>query len=166
MRKSLTSKLVENLQPALTRRVEMRDTLLPGFGVRVTVSGKKSWFVVGRAHGRQVRHTIGTYPILSLSQARDAARTILGQMQLGIYLAPSEPKQEVLTFESAVKDFIAKYAKPKNRDWRRAESVLRKFANLNTKPLSEIKRADIARVLDGMVAGGTPIRANRALAGC
>jgi hypothetical protein len=127
MRKSLSSKIVENLQPGISRRVELRDTLLPGFGVRITVNGRKSWFVAGRADGRQVRHTIGTYPILSLSEGREAARTILGQMRLGTYFLVNEPKPELLTFETAVRDFIAKYARPKNRDWHRTESVLRKF---------------------------------------
>lgn len=164
MRKLLTAKVVENLKPGLSRRVEMRDTLLPGFGVRVTVNGRKSWFAIGRVRGRQVRHTIGTYPVVSLADARDAARIVIGQMQLGTYMASRTADPEQLNFEVAVKEFISKYAKPKNRDWARTESVLRKFSYLNSKHIAEIKRADVVKVLDDMVAAGTPIRANRALA--
>jgi hypothetical protein len=52
MRRNLTAKLIENLKPATDRRYEVRDALLPGFGIRVSVSGGKSWFVVARVDGR------------------------------------------------------------------------------------------------------------------
>jgi hypothetical protein len=84
MRKNLTAKLIENLQPRIDRRYEVRDLLLPGFGVRVSVNGKKSWFAVGRVNGRQVRHTIGTYRTVTLGEAREAARLILKDIQLGL----------------------------------------------------------------------------------
>jgi Arm DNA-binding domain len=74
MRKNLTAKLIESLQPRIDRRYEVRDLLLPGFGVRVSVNGKKSWFAVARVNGRQVRHTIGNYPTVTLGEAREAAR--------------------------------------------------------------------------------------------
>jgi hypothetical protein len=90
MRRNLTAKLIENLKPATDRRYEVRDALLPGFGIRVSVSGGKSWFVVARVDGRQVRHTLGTYPIVTLSEAREAARPVLKDIQLGVY-APSKP---------------------------------------------------------------------------
>jgi hypothetical protein len=85
MRKSLTAKLIENLKPTSDRRYEVRDALLPGFGIRVSVNGKKTWFAVGRVGGRQVRHTIGTYPTATLGEAREAARLILKDIQLGLY---------------------------------------------------------------------------------
>ena len=72
MRKNLTAKLIYSLQPRYDQRYEVRDLLLPGFGVRVAVTGKKSWVVIGRVNGRQVRHTIGSYPTVSLAEARDA----------------------------------------------------------------------------------------------
>src|SRR5260370_40564937 len=85
MRKNLTSKFIENLQPRIDRRYEVRDLLLPGFGVRDSVNGKKSWFAVSRVNGRQVRHTIGSYPTVSLGEAREAARLILKDIQLGLH---------------------------------------------------------------------------------
>lgn len=56
------------------------------------------------------------------------------------------------------------YAKPRNRDWRGTERILTKFKSLNAKPVDQIKRADIVRVLDTIIVGGAPTRANRALA--
>ena len=47
---------------------------------------------------------------------------------------------------------------------RSSERLLGKFQALFNKPLVDIKRSDIVRVLDEIVASGTPYRANRALA--
>ena len=55
MRKNLTAKLIDSLQPRHDQRYEVRDLLLPGFGVRVAVTDKKSWVVIGRVNERQVR---------------------------------------------------------------------------------------------------------------
>jgi integrase len=164
MRKNLTAKVVENLQPRIDRRYEVRDLLLPGFGVRVSVNGKKSWFAVGRVGGRQVRHTIGTYPTVTLSEAREAARLILKDIQLGLY-APVKADPEVTppTLSQMVTLFIEIYAKPKNRGWKAVQATFRKFAPINHMPVGDVTRADIVKVLDGIAANGTPIAANRAM---
>ena len=60
--------------------------------------------------------------------------------------------------------FIQLYAKPKNRGWKESERLLGKFRGLFAKPLTQIVRSDVVRVLDEIVASGTPYRANRALA--
>jgi integrase len=165
MKKTLSAKTIESLKPATTRRYEVWDTLLPGFGVRVTVNGRKTWFAVGRVDGRQVRHTIGTHPTIALGEARETARGILRDMQLGQYAgkqveATDEP--EAITFGIATDEFIQRYAKPKNRTWKAAEADLRKFTGLMNKPLGEVTRADIVRELDH-IALRAPVGVNRAL---
>jgi Arm DNA-binding domain len=164
MRKTLTAKLIENLHPCVDRRYEVRDLLLPGFGVRVSVNGKKSWFAVGRVNDRQVRHTIGSYPTVVLSEAREAARLILKDIQLGLY-APAKTDQEPIppTLGQMIGLFIEIYAKPKNRGWKAVQATFRKFTALNDMPIGVITRADIVKVLDGVAANGTPIAANRAM---
>src|SRR5829696_5216903 len=62
MRKKLTSRFVETVAIPAVRRVEYHDELLPGLRFRVYQTGRKSWSVVGRVDGKQVRYTIGTYP--------------------------------------------------------------------------------------------------------
>jgi integrase len=164
MRRNLTAKLIENLQPRIEQRYEVRDLLLPGFGVRVSVNGKKSWFAVGRLGGRQVRHTIGNYPTVTLSEAREAARLILKDIQLGLY-APAKADPEVTppTLSQMINLFIDIYAKPKNRGWKAVQATFRKFSTLNDRPIAEITRADVVKILDGIAARGAPIAANRAM---
>jgi integrase len=161
MQKNLTTKLVENLKPRVDRRYEVRDSAMPGFGVRVTVSGSKTWFVMGRVDGRATRHTIGSFPIISLAEARDAARIVLRDMQLGTY---GEEKEKPATLDEVISNFTELYAKPKNRRWKAQAATLRKFASLANRPVAEITRSDIARVLDHIAVNGAPIGANHALA--
>ena len=164
MRKNLSAKAVENLQPRLDRRYEVRDLLLPGFGVRVSVNGKKTWFAVGRLDGRQVRHTIGNYPIVTLSEAREAGRLILKDIQLGVYApAKADPEVTLPTLGQMITQFIEIYAKPRNRGWKAVQATLRKFSTLNDRPIAEITRADVVKVLDSVAARGAPIAANRAM---
>jgi integrase len=164
MRRNLTAKLIENLQPRVDRRYEARDLLLPGFGVRVSVNGKKTWFAVGRVSGRQVRHTIGAYPTVTLGEAREAARLILKDIQLGLYApAKADPEVKLPTLSQMITQFIEIYAKPKNRGWKAVQATLRKFSSLNDRPIAEINRADVVKVLDDIAAKGTPIAANRAM---
>jgi hypothetical protein len=118
--------------------------------------------VVSRVNGKQVRHTIGAYPVIGLAEAREEARNVLADMQLGRY-AREEPVP-LRTLGDTIPEFIEKHARPKNRDWKASVSCLKRFEPLYDRPLTEIKRADVARVLDGIIAEGKPYRANRVLA--
>jgi integrase len=162
MRKKLTTKSIDSLPPATGKRYEVRDDHVTGLLVRVSASGRKGWYVNARIDGRVRRIKIGTYPILSLSDARDRARDILRDAQLGKF-AKEEVKLVVPTFSEVVSQFVELYAKPRNRSWKRSQSVLTKFHDLNQKPINAIKRSDVVRILDGMVASGMTIGANRAL---
>lgn len=161
MQKKLTPKKIDALPPAVGKRYEVRDTLLPGLHIRVSATGNKVWYVATRVHGRMRRIKIGNYPIVSLADARDKAREILRDIQLGVYETEAE---QVPTFGEVVPQFIELYAKPRNRDWKGSERILKKFAALNDKPITDIKRADVVKALDDIIAGGAPVRANRALA--
>jgi hypothetical protein len=133
----------------------------PGFGVRVSPGGRKTWFVIVRPQGRARRITIGTYPSIQLAEARDAASKLIRDGQLGI-VRPSEMRGQ--TLRATIPLFIAMYAKPKNRRWRQTERVLWKFEDLFDLPLHQIKRTDAVRVLDQLIGAGMTSGANRALA--
>lgn len=163
MRKSLTAKLIDSLQPLPDKRYEVRDLTLPCFGIRVSASGAKRWFVMGRINDHPLRHTIGTYPILSLADAREEARSVLRKMQLGIYEKP-KPEEKPVTLADVMVDFIEIYAKPKNRTWKAQQSTLRKFHPIADKPIAEISRSDIVKALDLIAVSGAPAGANHAMA--
>jgi hypothetical protein len=53
MHAKLTEIGVKRLAAPEKDRLEVWDTLLPGFGVRVTTSGQKTFMAMYRAHGVQ-----------------------------------------------------------------------------------------------------------------
>ena len=161
MRKKLAPKIIEHLKAPGPKRLDVWDTVLQGFGVRVSPAGRKSWFVIVRVGGRQKRVTIGTYPAISLAEARDEARKIIRDAQLGLLTDSAKPP--TLTLGQTIPLFVQLYAKPKNRGWRESERLLGKFQGLFAMPLTQIVRSDVVRVLDEIIASGTPYRANRAL---
>jgi len=142
--------------------MDVWDTVLQCFGMRVSPTGRKTWFVIVRLDARQRRVTIGTYPAISLAEARGEARKIIRDAQLGV-LSDSK-RSPALTLGGTVPLFIELYAKPKNRGWKESERLLGKFQSLFTRPLVDITRSDAVRVLDEIIASGTPYRANRVLA--
>ena len=54
-------------------QVDYFDQTLPSLGLRVAPSGRKTWFVMYRVSGRLRRYTLGTYPAVSLADARQRA---------------------------------------------------------------------------------------------
>src|SRR6202035_782496 len=84
----LTDRQVKSLQTEKPQ-IEVFDQSIPGFGVRVTNKGRKSFFLLYRARRaadpqrRLRRVTFGSYPFLSLAIARDQARAILREVQIG-----------------------------------------------------------------------------------
>ncbi len=81
VRKTLTAKAVDRVKSPASGRVEHWDGALPGFGLRVTDKGIKSWVQMVRIHGKQARLTLGTYPDLSLGEARERRGQIAARLR-------------------------------------------------------------------------------------
>jgi integrase len=82
-----------------------RDAGLPGFGVRVSQAGTKTFVLV---HGRDRQFvTIGRYPIITLAQARTEAKSLLAKKTLGLL----QPKS--ITFEEAYEKFKTEHVATK-----------------------------------------------------
>src|SRR4029434_2304582 len=80
---NFTAKGLSALKPA-TVRIDYWDESLPGFGLRITPDGQKTWTVMYRFGGRKRRNTLGAYPALSLADARKLAREAQRSVRLGI----------------------------------------------------------------------------------
>src|SRR5262245_25829058 len=70
---TFTDKMLKGLKPRGSGQVDVWDTLLPCFGVRVGTK-TKTFFVGVRINGRYRRITLGRYDRLSLKDARDKGR--------------------------------------------------------------------------------------------
>jgi len=164
MEQILTTKSLDALKPATTKRYEIRDPKTPGLHVRVSTTGAKVFYTMVRPNGSRKRIKIGPYPVVSLADARRKAMEIARDVELGEFdNAPDVPVETAPTLGEAIPQFIELYAKPRNKDWKRTMSVLHKFDGLKDRPIDQIKRQDVNKVLDDIIANRTPTRANRAL---
>jgi integrase len=172
-RKVITDAMVKKVKPAPEgKRAEYWDAIVPGFGLRVTDAGGKSFFLRTRVGGEQARMS-WPYPATSLETARAAAKAVLDEIERGgnpksrrAEEAQEEKRRKADTVEEIVAAFIERYAKPKNRGWQATEQIL--WANVvsrwSKRPIGSITKRDIIELLDATVDRGSPIMANRLLA--
>jgi len=78
----LTKRTVDNTEIRTSDYV-LWDDELPGFGLRVFASGKRSYVVQYRASGRSRRFTIGLHGVWTPEEARREAKVLLGQVARG-----------------------------------------------------------------------------------
>lgn len=78
----LTKRNIEALQ---TRDAEyfVSDSELPGFGIRVAPSGRKTFALRYRINGSQRRFRIGLFGPLTTEDARRRAKQLLGEVARG-----------------------------------------------------------------------------------
>lgn len=169
MSQKLTELLVAKVAPPPSGRVTLWDAMLPGFGLRVTDKGAKSWIIMYRLGGRTAprkRLKLGAYPMLSLANARAQARNAFHEVARGIDPAAKHVDRKPDTFEEVAHEFIERHAKPKNRGWRYQEAdIKRELTPLwGARPITEITRRDVLDVLDRVSGRTSPVRANRILA--
>ncbi len=167
----LTDLAVSRTKPPTSGRIEIWDSMLPSFGLRISEQGTKSWMVMyhvrGGAPGKR-RLTLGRYPVISLAKARERARRIFELAFDGIDPAQGQPpaREQVPTFEKVAEEFIRRYAKPKNRGWHRQQvDLAREFTPYwGKRPIDTITRRDVLDALDRISDRSSPLRANRHLA--
>ena len=139
---------------------------LPGFGLRVSASGRKSWILLYRNGRHPRRLTLGTYPILGLAdaraQAKEALATVVGG---GDPAMVKRADRSAISFGELSEDYIERHAKPKKRTWRDDKRMLEKYVpkEWHRTNAADIHRRDIRDLLDSLVVR-TPILANRVLA--
>lgn len=113
----LTKRSVEGLEAA-DKRYEVRDDDLPGFLVRVGVTGEKSFYLMYRAgKGRGAakrRLALGSFPAVSVEQARKLAREKLALVTMGA--DPAEALREekaTRSVASVLEQFLAEHVRAK-----------------------------------------------------
>jgi integrase len=168
-RATLTDVMVRRIRPPARGQVEHWDVVIPGFALRVSDSGRKSWVLMARLRGELLRYTIGTYPTIGLAKARELARSALHLIAEG-----KDPRDErkrrveqrTGTFASVAAAFVAgdRNAGP---GWaaERARVLRRELLPAwGPRPIASITRRDVIALLDGIVARDAPVQANRTLA--
>ncbi len=161
MIKALTNKTLEALKPT-GKRYEVRDAHCPGLSVRVNANGTKTFTATYHYGTKQGRLTLGTYPIISLGEARDKARAAFREVLEGVD-PQAVRRRKNMNLREGVDAFIEQYAKPRNRAWREPERVLKRelVTRFGERDLTMMTRADILEAADAAIARGAQYQANR-----
>ncbi len=171
MATKLTDLRIRSLKPKSTR-YEVWDPAAPGFGVRVTPRGIKSFVYLYRFEGLAKRMTIGRYPKLSLSTARiqyAIAKAALDDKGIdpGKGLVEGRAASRLApTVSQLVDEYMEKWAKPRKRSWKEDRRLLDHdvIPTLGRKKAATVTRRDIRLLLDNITERGALVVANRVLA--
>jgi integrase len=172
--RKLTDLFVERAKPPPHGRIEYFDAAFPGLALRITDNGGKSWCAFYRFKGRLRRFTIGRYPAIKPAQARREAAAALERVREGV--DPAEEKQaqremrtpETDTFGAVALDYLERHHRKNSRESTYLEAkrdiernILPKWRN---RPIASISRRDVLDLIDGIIARGAEVQANRTLA--
>jgi integrase len=126
-----------------------------------------AWVVMYRHGNVKRRLTLGTYPALSLAEARKGARSALHAVQYegADPAADKKANRAAETFEELARDYLERHAKREKRSWRKDLLILEKdvLPRFGKRKAKDITRRDIITMLDDIVERGAPIQANRTL---
>ena len=157
-----TDKMLKGLKPPASGQVDIWDELLPGFGVRVGTTGRKSFFVWTRINGKPKRITIKPHYIGEgdLARARSQAKAIIADAQAGIGPELRKKREAKGTFGAVAESFMQDYAKNHRTRGEMQRLINVDLAEWHDRQISEITRGDIKELLRRK-ARTAPIQANR-----
>jgi integrase len=163
----MTARSVEAIRPPASGQIDYWDADRSGFGLRVSAGGRKAWVAMYRHGNVKRRLTIGTYPALSLAEAREKAAIAHHAVQYSGTdpAAAKKAERAAETFAELARDYIERHAKRQKRSWRKDLLILEKDAlsRFGKRKAKDITRRDIITMLDEIVSRGAPIQANRTL---
>jgi integrase len=165
----LTKRTVDNAAVGETDYI-IWDDELPGFGLRVFASGKRSYLVQYRAAGRSRRYTIGLHGVWTPEAAKREAKVLLGQVARGGN--PSEDRKldrEAITVKELCTRYLAdlnrglilgKRGRPKKTttivsDTGRIQRHL--IPLLGGRRVRDLTKADITQTMKDIMAGKTRV---------
>jgi integrase len=148
-----------------TNQAFYRDSEVPGFGLRVTSGGAKSFIVEKRISGKVKRITLGKFGNLTVDQARKEAMHFLGEVATGKSPIAAKKNKRIrnTTLIEAFEDYLLtrKDLKPSTiHDYRR--SMNGPFLLWQTKPLPAITK-DMVQLRHAALGKKSKARANNAM---
>ena len=157
-------------------RTAYHDTHMRGLVLRVSgptrrnASRARTWYFVYRNGGPQEWLPIGTYPAMSLKEARDRVKAERRRIDDGIDpavanrtpSAPPAPEKPVYTFAMFVPVYIA-FQKGRTKGWENEQGKITRhlLPVWGDRELKSLTRADVHERLDALTTKGLSVGVNR-----
>jgi integrase len=162
MRLLLTDRFCERAKPAQGQpQTDYFDEQVSGLALRVA-EGHKAWtFHFTSPGGKRARLTFGSYPATSLGAARTRATEAKALVEAG-----KDPRSvEAETFQGICEEYLRREGKRlRSLDWRKGVLDRHVYPTLGHRPIAEIQRSEIVRLLDKIEDRSGPTMADRTLA--
>ena len=165
----LSNRVIASVEPQ-SKDYFLWDDDLPGFGLRVFTSGKRSYLVQYRAGGRTRRYTIGLHGVWTPETARRRAQVLLGEIARG----ENPAEQRMLNIKAiTVKELCQRYVKDaengliqgKKRRPKKASTLVTDKSRidrhiiplLGTRRVKDVTSAEVTRFLRDVASGKTKL---------
>ena len=146
-------------------RCYLHDEKESGLVLQITATGRKSFQLYKKHQGRPVRVTLGTWPEITVEQARKKARE--AKVELADGRNPNDAlrqERQEMTFADLFSQYMERHAKVRKRTWQEDQNQFDRYLGaFAKKKLSAITRKDVA-ALHGKIGKTAPTAANRLLA--
>jgi integrase len=137
-------------------QIDYFDEAMTGLALRVSPT-KKAWIWLHTGlDGKRKRLTFGTYPAISLAAARGKVELMRRELEAGL-----PPKTE--TFRAICEEYLRR-AKVRTKSERQRTLERLVYPSLGSRPIDDIRRSEIVKLLDGIEDASGPVMADRTLA--
>jgi integrase len=163
-KRTLTELFLQKLKPKPRGGYMVWDEKQAGLAISVRPSGHLSWKVIYSHHGKPRWYTIGNARAIGLAEARKLASEVMYRVAKGEDPAADKRAERTAgTFEELATKYVDQYAKKKNKSWKQADALVKKYLLPNWRALrpADIARSDVKGLLRTMTA---PVLANQVLA--
>ncbi|MBS4009424.1 MAG: site-specific integrase [Roseovarius sp.] len=175
MRKKLTDQLIKSTKPPAEGRTVLTDTERAGLRFRITASGSATFLLEKKIKGGKRRaFTLGSYPAMSLADARAEALRIELEAQMGIDRVEAAHAQKAThasealaarTVGNILDVYIASHIdrnlkEGQSREERKRQLTVSLSPYLSSR-MDQLSRADLQGIVDGKADEGRIPMANR-----
>ncbi|MDX2143208.1 MAG: site-specific integrase [Rhodospirillaceae bacterium] len=159
------TKRVVDAAKAADKDYVLWDEEIQGFGLRVYVSGRKSYIVQYRKHGRSRRYAIGLHGRLSPDEARKQAKILMGHIVTG-----GDPAEEraMIQRDPTIHELCDAYVKDgpmwrprkKESSWKTDRRAIERHIRplLGNRKLSSLTKVDVQQFQADIAAGKTAMK--------
>ncbi|WP_235885212.1 tyrosine-type recombinase/integrase [Bradyrhizobium frederickii] len=173
-RKELTVTMIDRLKAPAAGRLWVADSVVPGFGVRVTDKGAKTFVLRTRYPGETnaSRREISKVGEIDLAEARDKARNwlkLIGEGKDPAQVEAEQRRSQVAKDATTVNAVLDAFEKDHVEGLRSGDQVKAAFTNhvrprIGDRSIYDLKRSDITTMLNEIKAESGPVMADRVLA--
>ncbi len=159
--KPISKRTVDAIVPDGTDALHW-DATLPGFGVRVYASGRKTYVVQCRGPGGSKRVTVGRHGKITPDEARKKAAVIIDRIKQGLDPVPAPPRPEPTVADLAARFLDAHVdvnCKPSSAVHYRRVLENHILPALGAITVAAVERSHVARLHHSL--RDTPVAANR-----